>query len=77
MTPSGAEAPPPGSPGVGPRPVRTRRARRGAVVAGAVVAAGGVAVGLVELLRLPRGSLWVVVGLTAALAAGIRALTRR
>jgi len=40
-----------------------------------VVVAGGVAVALVELLRFPKGTVWVVVAVTVALVAAIRALT--
>jgi UDP-N-acetylmuramyl pentapeptide phosphotransferase/UDP-N-acetylglucosamine-1-phosphate transferase len=47
------------------------------VVAGGVVIAAGVAVGLVEVYRLPKGSIWVVVGVTVALVLLIRALDRR
>lgn len=52
-----------------------RRARFGLVLAGGVVIAGGFAVGLVELLRWPRGSVWLVVGATIVIAALIRVLT--
>jgi UDP-N-acetylmuramyl pentapeptide phosphotransferase/UDP-N-acetylglucosamine-1-phosphate transferase len=47
------------------------------VAAGGVVIAAGVAVGLVEVYRLPKGSIWVVVGVTVALVLLIRALDRR
>jgi hypothetical protein len=49
----------------------------GPVLAGGVVIAAGLAVGLVEVYRLPKGSIWVVVGVTAALVLLIRALDRR
>jgi len=50
-----------------------RRSQIGLVLAGAVVIAAGVAVGLVELFRYPKGSVWVVV----AVAAGLIALIMR
>ncbi len=45
------------------------------MAAGTAVVAGGVGVALVELLRFPKGAVWVVVALTIALVAAIRALT--
>jgi len=56
---------------------RPRRSQWGMVAAGGVVIAAGVAVGLVEVYRLPKGSIWVVVGVTVALVLLIRALDRR
>ena len=47
------------------------------VAAGGVVIVAGVAVGLVEVYRLPKGSIWVVVGVTVALVLLLRALDRR
>jgi UDP-N-acetylmuramyl pentapeptide phosphotransferase/UDP-N-acetylglucosamine-1-phosphate transferase len=47
------------------------------VAAGGVVIAAGLAVGLVEVYRLPKGSIWVVVGVTVGLVLLIRALDRR
>ena len=47
------------------------------VAASAVVIAAGLAVGLVEVYRIPKGSIWVVVGVTAALVMAVRALDRR
>jgi hypothetical protein len=55
----------------------SRRSHWGLVAAGVVVIAGGVGVGLVEILHLPKGSIWLVVGATVALVAAIRALTAR
>lgn len=57
-------------------PARHRRSQVGLVVAGAVIVVAGFAVALVEAYRLPKGSIWVVVGLAAGLVAAIRALTR-
>jgi hypothetical protein len=37
------------------------------IAAGGVVIAAGFAIALVELLRFPKGSVWVVVGVTALL----------
>jgi hypothetical protein len=54
-----------------------RRRRLGLVLAGAVVVLGGVGVGVVELLRLPKGSIWIVVGVTVGLVALIRTLSAR
>jgi hypothetical protein len=47
------------------------------VLAGAVVIAAGVAIGLVELFRLPKGSVWVVVAVTIALVFTIMRLSGR
>jgi hypothetical protein len=57
--------------------VRRRRSQAGLVLAGGVVIAAGVAIGLVELFRLPKGSVWVVVAVTIALVFSIMKLTRR
>jgi len=53
---------------------RRRRSQLGLVLAGAVVIAAGVAIGLVELLRYPKGSVWVVVAVAAGLIALIMKL---
>ncbi len=47
------------------------------VVAGAVVIAGGIGVAVVEMLHFPKGSIWLVVAVTAVAASLIRALSRR
>jgi hypothetical protein len=57
--------------------VHRRRARLGLVGAGAVVIAGGLGIGVVEVLQLPKGAVWVVVVATLGLAALIRGLTSR
>ena len=57
--------------------MRQRRSQTGLVLAGAVVVAGGVAVGVVELLRFPKGSVWVVVAATVALVVLIMKLSGR
>lgn len=52
-----------------------RRARLGLLGAGAAVIAGGVGIGVVEVLHLPKGSVWIVVIATLGLVALIRGLT--
>ena len=47
------------------------------MVAGGVVIAGGFGIAFVEAMRWPKGSIWIVVGITVALVAAIRALTAR
>jgi UDP-N-acetylmuramyl pentapeptide phosphotransferase/UDP-N-acetylglucosamine-1-phosphate transferase len=54
-----------------------QRSRRGLALAGGVVIAAGFAIALVEALKLPKGSIWMVVAATVALVALIRWLTRR
>ncbi len=61
----------------GERPAVRRRRRLGLALAGAVVIAGGLGIGVVELLRLPKGFVWVVVAVTVGLIALIRMLTAR
>lgn len=56
---------------------RDRRSHAGSLIAGGVVIAAGFGVALVEALKFPRGSIWLVVGGAIALVALIRALTRR
>jgi len=54
-----------------------RRRRLGLALAGSVVIAGGLGIGAVEVLRLPKGSMWIVVAATVGLVALIRSLTIR
>lgn len=54
-----------------------KRERAGLVVAGGVIAVGAVAVALVEMFRLPKGSVWIVVAVTMTVVVAIRALTTR
>lgn len=54
----------------------SQRSRMGLALAGGVIIAGAVGVAVVELLHLPKSSLWIVVAATVALATLIRALTR-
>ena len=51
------------------------RARTGMVLAGGVIVAGAVGVAIVEWLRFPKGTIWLVIGATVALVAIIRTLT--
>jgi hypothetical protein len=54
----------------------SRRSHRGTILAGGVVIAAGVAVAGVEMLKLPKGSIWAVVGAALLLVLLIRRLTR-
>ena len=54
-----------------------RRSHLATVVAGGVIIAAGFGVAIVEALRLPRGSIWVVVGAAALLVGLIRLLSAR
>ena len=51
------------------------RARTGMVLAGGVIIAGAVGVALVEWLRFPKGTIWLVVGGTVVLVAIVRTFT--
>lgn len=53
-----------------------RRSHWGAIVAGAVVIAAGFGVAVVEALRLPKGSIWIVVAAALLLVLLIRRVTR-
>jgi hypothetical protein len=52
------------------------RARTGMLLAGGVIVAGAVGVAVVEWLRFPKGTIWLVIGGTVVVVAIIRALTR-
>jgi UDP-N-acetylmuramyl pentapeptide phosphotransferase/UDP-N-acetylglucosamine-1-phosphate transferase len=54
---------------------RDRRAQIGMVVAGGIVIAAGFAVALVEALKLPKGSIWIVVAGAVVLVGTIRRFT--
>ena len=54
-----------------------RRSHVASVVAGGVVIAAGFAVAIVEVLKLPRGSIWIVVASAVAVVAAIRVLSKR
>ena len=57
--------------------MRRRRSQTGLILAGGVVILAGVTVGLVELFRFPKGSVWVVVALTIAAVFAIMKLSGR
>jgi hypothetical protein len=56
--------------------VSRRRASWGAALAAAVLVAAGFAVAVVEMLRLPKGSVWGVVAVALILLVLIRRLGR-
>jgi UDP-N-acetylmuramyl pentapeptide phosphotransferase/UDP-N-acetylglucosamine-1-phosphate transferase len=57
--------------------MRRRRSHVGLALAGGVVIAAGFAIALVEALKLPKGSIWVVVAAAVVLVVIIRWLTHR
>jgi hypothetical protein len=57
--------------------MRGRRARWASVLAGVVVIVAGFGVALVEAYRLPKGSIWLVIGAAALLVVVIRRLGDR
>jgi len=56
--------------------LRSKRSRTGTVLSASVVIAAGFAVAVVEMLRLPKGAIWVVVAVAVGILAVIRAATR-
>jgi len=56
---------------------RSRRSHAGLVASGAVIVLAGFAVALGEMWRLPKGTVWGIVAVTAAIVGTIRAITRR
>jgi len=56
--------------------VSGRRSRIGVILAGGVLVAAGFAVAIVEMLRLPKGTIWIVVAAAVVLLTVIRAATR-
>jgi hypothetical protein len=54
-----------------------RRRRWPAILAGGVVIAAGFGVALVEVYRLPKGTLWIVVGVAVLLVVLIRLFGER
>jgi hypothetical protein len=56
---------------------RRRRSHFGLVLAGAVVIAAGFAIAIVEVLHLPKGSIWFVVAAAVVLVVLIRSITHR
>ena len=57
--------------------MRRRRSQTGLVLAGGVVILAGVSVGLAELFRYPKGSVWVIVAVTIAVVFAIMKLSGR
>ncbi len=53
-----------------------KRSRTGSILAAAVLIAAGFTVAAVEMLRLPKGTIWIVVAIAAGALAVIRAATR-
>jgi hypothetical protein len=49
---------------------------RGTILAASVLIAAGFAVAVVAMLRLPKGTIWIVVAVAVAVLAIIRASTR-
>jgi len=56
--------------------VSGRRSRTSSILAASVLIAAGFAIAGVEMLRLPKGTIWVIVGAAVAILAVIRATTR-
>jgi cobalamin synthase len=54
-----------------------KRSRTGTILAAAVLIGAGFAVAVVEILRLPKGTIWIVVAVAVAALTIIRAATRR
>ena len=54
----------------------TPRARWPTIAAGGVVIAAGFAIALVEVLRFPKGSVWIVVAVAALLLFIVRVVGR-
>jgi len=50
--------------------------RPGTVLSASVIVAAGFAVAVVEMLHLPKGTIWIVVAAAVAILAAIRAATR-
>ena len=57
--------------------MRRRGSHIGLMLAGAVVIAAGFAVALVEVFRFPKGSIWIVVGVTVVVVGIIRSFRKR
>ncbi len=53
-----------------------KRSPTGTILAGAVLIAAGFTVAVVEMLRLPKGTIWIVVAVAVVALAVIRAATR-
>ena len=57
--------------------MQCRRSHAGLVISGVVVILAGFAIAMVEALRLPKFSIWVVVSATILIVAAIRLVDRR
>jgi hypothetical protein len=57
-------------------PQLRRRSTFASILGGAIVITTGLAVGIVEALRLPKGTLWIIVALAVVLLLAVRTLTR-
>ena len=57
--------------------MRGKHSRTGTILAAAVLMGAGFAVAAVEILRLPKGTIWIVVAVAVAALTIIRAATRR
>jgi hypothetical protein len=56
--------------------VSVKRSRAGTILAAAVLIAAGFAVAIVEMLRLPKGTIWIVVAVAVMTLGIIRTATR-
>jgi cobalamin synthase len=57
--------------------MRGKHSRTGTILAAAVLIGAGFTVAAVEILRLPKGTIWIVVAVAVAALTIIRAATRR
>lgn len=57
--------------------MRGKHSGTGTILAAAVLIGAGFAVAAVEILRLPKGTIWIVVAVAVAALTIIRAATRR
>ena len=53
-----------------------KRSPTGTILAASVLIAAGFTVAIVEMLRMPKGTIWIVVAVTIAALVVIRAATR-
>ena len=53
-----------------------RRSRNGTILAAVVLITAGFTVAIVEMLHLPKGTIWIVVAVAVGALAIIRAATR-
>ena len=57
--------------------MRGKHSRTGTILAAAVLIGAGFAVAAVEILRLPKGTIWIVVAVAVAALTIIRATRRK